>query len=64
MDSVYLVDDVARDVSRMTGIPWSWQRVHQRGPMHPFIDLMDLGWWERFRVAWARIGAQVFMEAT
>ncbi len=60
----YLVDDVAVDVSRITGIPWSYERVHQRGARHPFIDLDKLTWWERFRVAWTLIGVNFYLEAT
>lgn len=56
MESKYLIDDEARDVSWLTGIPWYYARVHQRGPLHPFIDLVELQWWDRWRVAWARIG--------
>ncbi len=56
MHSTYIVDEEARDVSQMTGIPWYYARVHQRGALHPFIDLVDLCWWDRWRVAWARIG--------
>lgn len=57
---VYLTDDDAVDVSRITGIPWSWERVHQRGPRHPFLDLTNLCWWDRWRVAWTWIGGQVW----
>lgn len=53
----YLLDDEAVDVSRITGIPWSFERVSQRGVPQPFLDLRNLSWWDRFRVAWAMIGA-------
>ena len=59
----YLIDDEARDVSTLTGLPWRWARVHQRGPLHPYLDLLELCWWDRWRVAWARIGAYVVVEA-
>ncbi len=53
----FLVDHEALDVARMAGVAWQWQRIHQRGPQHPFIDLDRLDWWDKWRVAWARIGA-------
>lgn len=56
----YLIDDEAVDVSRMTGIPWSWEKVHQRGVRHPFIDLNKLDWWDRMRVVFALIGGYVW----
>jgi hypothetical protein len=59
---MYLTDDEAIDVSRMTGIPWSYERVHQRGVPRPFLDLRNLPWWEQWRVAWARIGAYVWVD--
>ncbi len=61
---MFLVDDAAVDVSRLTGIPWSYERVHQRGVPRPFIDLDSLTWWERFRIAWTLIGANFYLEAT
>lgn len=56
----YLMDDEAIDISRITGIPWCYAKVHQRGIKHPFLDLSALSWWDRFRVAWAYIGAYVW----
>lgn len=50
-----LTDDEARDVSRVTGIPWYYGRIHQRGPLHPLMDLSELDWWDRFRVAWVLV---------
>ena len=57
----FLVDDVARDVSRITGIPWHYERVHQRGVPHPFLDLDRLDWWDRMRVAFTQIGVTYFL---
>lgn len=51
----WLLDHEAVDVSRMTGVPWHYARVHQHGPLHPFIDLAALDWWDAWRVCWARI---------
>lgn len=51
-----LVDDEARDVARMTGVRWYWARVESHGRPRPCIDLTDLSWWDRFAVAWCRIG--------
>ncbi len=53
---MFLVDDEAVDVSRMTGLPWSYERVSQHGVPQPFLDLRMLDWWQRFRVAWCLIG--------
>ena len=58
----YLIDDDARDVSRITGIPWSYERVHQRGVPHPYIDLGALDRIDRLRVAFAMIGAQYYVD--
>jgi hypothetical protein len=57
----YLIDDEAIDVSRITGIPWCYRRVHQRGALHPFLDLAELDWWDRWRVAWTIIGGHSFL---
>lgn len=56
-----LVDDEAVDVSRVTGIPWCWRRVETRGPYRPVLDLTELSWWERFRVAWTHIGITYYV---
>jgi len=58
----YFLDDEAIDISRLTGIPWSWQKVHQRGNRHPYLEVSDLSWWERWRVAWAYIGAHYWSQ--
>jgi len=59
----FLVDDEAKDISRITDIPWSWQRVHQRGVLRPFLDLRNLDWWDRWRVVWAQIGGWTYLDA-
>lgn len=43
--------DVVPDISRITGLPWFWARVQQRGPMHPVIDTRTLSETDRLRVA-------------
>jgi hypothetical protein len=58
----WLVDDEARDVSRLTGIPWFFARIHQRGAEHPCIDLGELDGWDRLRVAFAQIGAHYYLD--
>lgn len=57
-----LVDQEAVDVSRLTGIPWYWGRLHQRGPQHPLMDLNELEWWDQWLVLWARVGAHAFID--
>jgi hypothetical protein len=47
----YLYDDAAKDVSRITGIPWAYLQVESRGPRRPAINLLELDWWDRMRVA-------------
>lgn len=58
---MYLVDDAAVDVSRITGLPWCWRRVETRGVPRPYLDLVELDWWDRWRVAWALIGGLVWI---
>jgi hypothetical protein len=60
----YLLDEEAKDVSRVTGIPWCWQKVHQRGDYHPFIDLTQLDWAAQFQVAWSLIGMNYYLDST
>lgn len=56
-----LVDDEARDVARMTGVRWYWARVESHGRPRPCIDLAELNWWDRFVVAWCRIGVNCLL---
>jgi hypothetical protein len=58
-----LVDEEARDVSRITGIPWAYERIHQRGVLHPVIRVDDLGWWDRWQIVWATIGVRFYLES-
>lgn len=57
-----ITDDAARDVSRITGIPWSYQKVHQRGAMHPVIDPQELDAWANLQIAFAMIGANFWCD--
>lgn len=57
----YLVDDEARDISRMLGIEWEYQQVHSKGVRRPFIDLQKLDPWMRFRVAWCLISGYHYL---
>ena len=57
-----LTDEWAQDASRLTGIPWSYQRVHQRGVLHPVIDTSELEWQDKWRLAWAIIGAMAYCD--
>lgn len=59
----YLTDELAVDVSRITGIPWSYQKVHQRGIHRPFMDLRQLDWVDRLRVAFTLIGGYYYIDA-
>lgn len=58
----YLFSEAAVDVSRLTGLPWSWARVETGGDLLPCINLVELSWWDRWRVAWALIGGHVFAD--
>ena len=58
----YLVDNAALDAARIIGCRWEWRQVESRGRRRPFVDLMALSWWERFRLAWAMIGAHHVMD--
>lgn len=59
---VILTGEEAVDVSRMTGIPWSWERVASWEPLVPVLDLLRLSYADRMRVAWARIGAWFYLD--
>lgn len=74
---LYIVGQEALDVARLTGLSVfsllerrSWRSI----PLHPnavtaelrdlvYIDLTRLDWADRWRVAWARIGAHQFLRA-
>ncbi len=58
---LYLYDDAAVDVSRITGIPWSWQQLETGGTRRPFLDLMELDWWDRMRVAFTVIAVECLL---
>ncbi len=58
----FLYADAAIEVSRLTGFPWSWERIETGTPPVPYIDLVSLGWWDRMRVAWAMIGAHAYLD--
>ena len=47
----YLYDDAAVDVARLTGLTWSWKQLETNGQPRPYIDLLELDWWDRMRVA-------------
>lgn len=57
-----LVDDEAVDVSRMTDLPWGWWKIEQRGELRPVLLLDELGWWDRFRVFWTRLGGWYYLD--
>jgi hypothetical protein len=59
---MYLVDDEARDVSRMTGLEWTPAKVHSKGIVRPFLDLRTLDYWDQFMVAWTMIGAYAYLD--
>ncbi len=59
----YLYADAAVDASRLTGIPWSWERVETGTPPTPCINLTTLAWWDRWKVAWALIGAHAYVDS-
>src|SRR5690349_11289884 len=57
-----LTGSEAIDISRITGIPWAYRVTRTRGEPEPTIDLHRLDWWDRFRVAFARVGAHYFLD--
>ncbi len=57
----YLYDSAAKDVSRVTGIPWGYGRPSNTDHPRPFISLLDLNWGDRFRVAWTLIGMEYWL---
>jgi hypothetical protein len=56
-----LIDEEAVDISRMTGVPWYFARVATWGGHRPCIGLVDLTWWDRWKVLWARVGANYWL---
>jgi hypothetical protein len=58
-----LTGNYAVDVSRMTGIPWSWERADSRGPRVPMIDPSRLSYVERMRIVVALIGAHYYLDS-
>jgi hypothetical protein len=70
----YLSGLVAVDVSRLTGLPLAQigSRLDEGAEIHPFavthpermfLDLTRMAWWDRWRVAWALIGAHYYLDA-
>jgi hypothetical protein len=59
----YLYDDAAIDVSRITGIPWAYEQFETRGARRPCINLVDLDWWDRMRVALTVIAAEYLIDS-
>lgn len=47
---ILLYDDAAIDVSRITGIPWSYQQLESRSKRRPCINLLELDSLDRLRV--------------
>lgn len=71
----YITGEEAIDVSRMTGIPLksprhdldepgdiAWDAIPYDFGGSVFIDLGRLEEWDRWRVAWCRIGAYHYLE--
>lgn len=58
-----LIGEDAITVSRITGIPWAYERVVSRGPLIPTIHLARLPYVMQMRVAVAMIGAHVVLDA-
>lgn len=57
-----LLDDIAQDVSRITGIPWAWERVETKQPKRPCINLFNLDPIDRLRVSFALIGGHFYCD--
>lgn len=57
----FFVDEEAVDISRLTGLPWSFQKTHQRGVLRPYLEISSLDWFDKWRVAWAYIGAHYYV---
>jgi hypothetical protein len=57
----YLYDDAAKDVSRITGIPWAYLQVESRSPRRPAINLLELDWWDRMRVTFTVIACEYLL---
>lgn len=57
----YLYDDAAKDVSRITGIPWAYLQVETRSPRRPAINLLELDWWDRMRVTFTVIACEYLL---
>lgn len=55
----YIVDEEARDVSRITGIPWSYERVQSNDIRRPCIMFDDLCWVDKLGVAFALVGGHM-----
>lgn len=52
----YLTGETARDVSRITGLPWRYCRVETNGPRVPYLGYSDYDEWDQFRIGWALVG--------
>lgn len=59
----YLYDDAAIDVSRITGIPWAYQQLETGGNQRPCINLLELDWFDRMKVAFAVIAVENMLAA-
>lgn len=59
-----LLDDIAQDVSRITGIPWAWERVETKAPKRPCINLFNLDPIDRLRVSLALVGGHYYCDLT
>lgn len=57
-----LLDDIAQDVSRITGIPWSYERVETKQPKRPCINLFNLDPIDRLRVSFALITGHYMLD--
>lgn len=58
----FLIGSYARDVSRMTDIPWFYGKVVSNGIRVPMISLQHLSTIDRYRVDWALIGGYYYLD--
>lgn len=69
---LWIVGPDAVDIARLTGLPLnhlldrrgtvpSINHAAVRDPDNMYLDLTRLSWWDRLRVAWARIGAHYYL---
>ena len=56
-------DSIIPDVSRITGVPWFYARVHQRGALHPVIDADTVSGVGRLRLTLALVGGHYYCDA-